>query len=258
MAYLNAVFPRHIEAYKLLFAHGIKTLLTPSFDMPLMKRGDDYMQMAAKGLEWVTNHPVWLDFYKTFDVRVCFYGEYRKHLTSTPYAYLSDMFDALTQRTKSHQRHQLFFGLFVQDAAETLIDLSIQHYTQFGVPPSKQVLIEKYYGEALDPVDIFIGFSKLRAFDMPLLMTGKTDLYFTVSPSLYLGTQQLRSILYDHIYNRKRSSQTDYGALSADEQAQMRNFYHTNLEQTLGIGNWHPEWQFWYPLPQVKQPQSKV
>jgi tuberculosinol/isotuberculosinol synthase len=257
-AYLNAIFTRHIALYKLIFDHGLETLLSPSFDMPLMERGETYMRMAAEGLAALATHPLFLDFYDAYGVRVRFYGEYRQYLAGTPYAYLLDRFDTLTTHTKNHNRHRLFFGLFVHDAAETVANLAVQYYREHGSTPDRQTLIEAYYGEAVTPVDIFIGFSKLRVFDMPLLMMGKTDLYFTVSPSLYLNQRQLRAILYDHLYARRASSQRDYSTLPVTEQALIKIFYDANIESTLGIGTWNQQWQFWYPLPQVHLPPALI
>lgn len=257
-AYLNAIFTRHIALYKLIFDHGLETLLTPSFDMPLMERGETYMRLAAEGLAALATHPLFLDFYDAYGVCVRFYGEYRQYLTATPYAYLLELFDTLTDRTKKHSRHRLFFGLFVHDATETIANLAVQYYREHGSMPDKQTLIEAYYSEAVTPVDIFIGFSKLRVFDMPLLMESKTDLYFTVSPSLYLNQRQLRAILYDHIYARRASSQQDYSALPVTEQALIKSFYNANMESTLGIGTWDQQWQFWYPLPQIHMPPALI
>ena len=257
-SYLQAVFKQHIAVYKLCFEHGIETLLTPSFALSLMQRGEAYMQMAAHGLAALAQNEDFLEFYKTLGIRVRFYGEYRKFLADTPYQYLLELFDDLTERTLAHQRHQLLFGLFVHDATETIVNLSVQHYQRCGEIPDKRALIKAYYGEALESVDLFIGFSKLRAFDMPLLFSGKTDLYFTVSPSLYLTAVQLRDILYDHLYMRRLSSQVDYATLSDSEQERMKTFYTENIGRTIGVGAWHNRWRFWYPLPQVNLPSGKV
>lgn len=253
-AYLDAVYENHITLYKRIFDHGIHTLLTPSFDAPLMERGEAYMRMAAEGLTALATHPAFLNFYETCDVRVRFYGAYREHLTATPYAHLIDIFDTVMARTEKYHRHRLFFGLFVHDTTETIAELAIRHYREYGHAPDRRALVEEYYGEYIEPVDIFIGFSKLRVFDMPLLMTGKTDLYFTVNPSPYLTEMQLRDILYDHLYARRTSSQTDYSLMQPEDQDAMRTFYQSNINHTLGIGRWHPHWKFWYPVPQVQAP----
>ncbi|MBN2004799.1 MAG: diterpene synthase, partial [Anaerolineae bacterium] len=146
-AYLDAIWREHRVVYGLLFEHGVETLLTPSFDLPLMERGSAYMRMAADGLAALTQSPDFLDFYDRYEVRVRFYGDYRAHLAETPYAYLTDLFDGLTARTFAHTRHRLFFGLFVHDTTETVAKLSVQYYQEHHTTPDKGTLIELYYGE---------------------------------------------------------------------------------------------------------------
>lgn len=275
-AYLDATTKRSIELYQLIFDHGLDTLLTPSFSPDVMARGEDYMEMAAEGLARLATHPNFLDFYKTYGVRVRFYGDYRKFFDPTPYAYLSDLFDEITAQTMAHGRHRLFFGLFAHDATETIAELAVHYYVEHGRVPDKRTLIEMYYGEYVGPVDLFIGFGKFRAFDMPLIATGREDLYFTISPSLYLTEQQLRDILYDHLYARTRTevdlqpeelrnilrdrlydrTRTEVD-LQPGDWALMKDFYQANLGRTLGVGA-RQRHGVWYPLPQVELPVGFV
>lgn len=249
-AYLDAITRRLIELYQLIFDHGLSTLLTPSLSPDVMARGEDYMQMAAEGFARLATHPNFLDFYKAYGVRVRFYGDYRKFFDLTPYAYLSDLFDEVTAQTMAHDRHRLFFGLFAHDPTETIAEIAVRFYQKHGRPPDKCQIVEAYYGEYVEPVGLFIGFSKFRAFDMPLVTTGTEDLYFIVSPSPYLTECQLRDILYDHLYTRR--GEPDYSAMDANDWTRMKDFYRANLENTLGVGTKHRE--VWYPLPQVQLP----
>jgi len=188
-----------------------------------------------------------------YGVRVRFYGDYRKFFASTPYAHLLDQFDGVTAQTLVHDRHRLFFGVFAHDATETVAEMAVRYHTEVGGVPDKRTLVELYYGEYVSPVDLFIGFDKFSAFDMPLVATGDEDLYFTVSPSPYLTERQLRAILYDHLYTR-REGEADYSALAADDWVLMRAFYQANLGKTLGVGAKHEQVGFWHPLPQVELP----
>jgi len=249
-AYLDAMRKRQIEIYQLFFDHGLDTVLTPFFGPYLMKRGAGYVQMAAEGLAQMVTHPDILDFYKAHEVRVRFYGDYRKFFEPTPYAHLSDLLDEAAGQTLAHNRHRLFLGVFAHDSAETIAELAVHYYVEHGHIPDKRTLIELYYGEYVEPVDLFIGFSKFRAFDMPLLTRGTEDLYFTVSPSPYLTERQLRDILYDHIFTRP--GDVDYSAMDSDGWAWMSDFYRSNLGNTLGVGMKRQD--AWYPLPQVKLP----
>jgi tuberculosinol/isotuberculosinol synthase len=252
--YLDATGRRHIELYRLLFDHGLDTLLAPVFGLYHVERGEGYMQMAAEGLARLATHPDFLDFYKAYRVRVRFYGDYRKFLGPTPYAYLSDLLDEATVQTLAHDRYQLFFGLFAHDATETIAELAVRYYVEHGRVPDKRTLVEMYYGEYVAPVDLFIGFGKFRVFDIPLLTTGNEDLYFTVSPSPYLTEYQLRDILYDHLYARR--GEPDYSAMGSNDWALMGDFYQANLGRTLGVGI--KRRRMWYLLRQVELPSGFV
>ena len=254
-SYLDIMTRRHIELYKLLFDHGIDTLLTPIFGPDLLERGEDYVNLAVEGMARLGTHADFLDFYRDYDVRVRFYGDYRKFLDHTPHNALSDIFDETTQRTLMHNRYRLFFGVFAHEAVETIAELAIEFYREHGQTPDKRTLVELYYGEYVEPVDFFIGFDKFSAFDMPLVSTGEEDLYFTVAPSPYLTEEQMRTILYDHIYVRPEG-ETEYTDLKPNDWSLMHTFYQANLEKTQGVGARTKEGGFWYPLPQVELPED--
>jgi tuberculosinol/isotuberculosinol synthase len=250
--YFDVTGQRHIELYRLLFDHGLDTLLTPVFGPDLLEdRGEEYMRVAVEGLTRLATHPDFLGFYHAYGVRVRFYGDHRKFFGPTPYAHLSDMFDEATSQTLTHNRHRLFFGVCAHDATETIAELGIRYYLEHNCTPDKHTLVKMYYGEHVDPVNLFIGFDKFAAFDMPLLATGREDLYFTVTPSPYLTKQQLRSILYDHLYTR-HGDEPDYSTLEAESWALMRNFYQANMTRTSGVGIKRAG--IWYPLPQIELP----
>jgi len=235
-AYMDIASQKHIDLYRLFFSHGIDTLLTPAFGPDLLLRGDEYVKrIGTGGLARLANHPTFLNFYEEFDVRIHFYGDHRRSLSQTEYAYLSDLFDEADEKTKHHDRYRLFFGVFAQDATQTIAELSVSYYSKYGKIPDKRTLIELYYGEFVEPVDLFIGFDKFSVFDMPLLATGEEDLYFTVSPSPYMTERQLRTILFDHIYTRQ-APEPDFFKISIEARNKIHQFYLKHQEDTLGIG----------------------
>ncbi|MGD9318172.1 MAG: diterpene synthase [Anaerolineae bacterium] len=252
--YYRLAGERHLDLYRLLFEHGLDTLLTPIFGLKLLERGEAYTKMATEGLALLATHPAFLDFYRAYQVRVRFYGDYRRYLGATAYAHLPALFDEVTARTRAHDRYRLFFGVCADDATETIAELTVQYHTLHGRVPDKPSLVEIYYGEPVEPADLFIGFDKFCTFDMPLVATGAEDLYFMVSPSPYLSERQLRAILYDHLYTR-RGEEDDYLALGPDERNWMRDFYRTNRDKTLGVGTQRSG--IWYPLPQVELPPDR-
>ncbi|MEW6403817.1 MAG: diterpene synthase [Chloroflexota bacterium] len=248
-AYIDLTGKRYIAMYRMLFDHGLDTVLAPVFGGDILGRGDEYMQQIGVGMRLLTDHPDFLSFYDEYGVRVHFYGDYRKALCGTPYAYLSDLFDGVTKRTASNTRFRLFYGVFGSDATETIAELSIQHYQQTGRIPTRQELIEFYYGEQIEKANIFIGFEKFTVFDYPMLGNGEESLYFTAAPSLYMNERQLRDILYDHLYLRSLD-EPDYSDMTGEDIAGMHRYYQRNRGTTFGVGKIHGK--IWYSNPEIR------
>jgi len=256
-SYLDTMSEMHVSLYRMLFAHGIDTLLAPVFGPDLMERGDEYTEMAVRGLARLANHATFLNFYSKYGVRVGFYGDYRKALAGTPYTFLGELFDEITEQTQANERHRILFGVCANDPVETISELTVRYYVDHGCIPDKQALIRQYYSMDVPLLSMFIGFDKFCVFDTPLITTGNEDLYFTISPSLYLTERQLREMLYDHLYTR-RLGETDYSQLTSDDVQAMRNFYRANQGKTLGVGAIQPRGGYWYPLAQVELPVDSL
>ena len=222
-AYLEAIDSRHIELYKLIFDHGIDTLLTPVIGPDILEREKD-SDLVERGLmAWFGGNPELLGFYREYDVRVRVYGDTQRYLQGTPMAHMLDAFDETTRSTAMHQRRRLFYGICAHDATETIAEIGARFFEQHSRFPNRREIVEVYYGEYVEPVSFYIGFGPCSAFDMPLLATGEEDLYFTVSPSPYLDARTLRMILYDHLYARRE--ETNHSNLTPEGLDRMRSFY---------------------------------
>ena len=235
-AYMDESIRNHVHLCSMLFDHGIHTILAPVFGRELMHRGDEYTRrVGIDGLVRTATDSNYREFFEQYGVRVRFYGDYRDVLTGTPYEFALKSMYEVSEATRRNSRFHLFFGVFADESLETVARLSVEHYLAQGVIPDKQTLVRKYYGEDVQPVDLFIGFDKFSAFDMPLLSTGAEDLYFSVSPSPYMTARQLRAILYDHIYVR-RMPEPDYTQLSEEELGWLKAYYHQNKDHAFGVG----------------------
>lgn len=249
--YIETYLERSFEIFKLFFDHGIDTVLSPIFGPDLMTRGEAYRLAVMPAQRWLLQKQA-LDFYDKHNVRIRFYGDFHRYFENTPYLEVEKIFDELTRRTSQYKRNRLFFGVCAHDATETVAEVSIRFYQKHGRPPKKHEIIEAYYGEYINPVSFFIGFGQPTVFDMPLVATGNEDLYFTVSPSLYMDMKTLRSILYDHLYVR-RLEEKSYHNISESEWCKLADFYATNRHRVLGLG-YQQSNHFWCPLPQVEVP----
>jgi len=194
-------------------------------------------KIGAEGLARIVTHPDFLEFYEEYGVRVRYYGDYHKYLEGSPYEHLSDLFDNIAETTASNDRFRLFFGAFADNlnATSAVAELSVQYYKEYGEIPSREKIVELYYGEYIDKANIFIGFDRFAVFDYPLINWGEEDLYFMIAPSSYLDDKQLREILYDHLYTR-RELEVEYMAASDEKILPIHQFYATNRSTTLGVG----------------------
>jgi tuberculosinol/isotuberculosinol synthase len=242
--YVELTTQGYINTYKLVFNHGIDTIVAPVFGSEIMNRGEEYMREIGASMELLATHPAFIEFYEAFDIRVHFYGDYRKQFSGTPYAYICDTFDEVARATAHHTRYRLFYGVCADDATDTIAELSVSHFQKTGIVPSRRELIKQYYGEYIEKADIFIGFEKFNVFDYPMLGWGEESLYFTVAPSLYMNSSQLKNILYDYVYLRPVQD-PDYFSMPEEDFENMRKFYERNLEVAFGIGEMRGG--IWYP-----------
>ena len=242
--YVELTTQGYVDTYKLVFSHGIDTIVAPVFGGEILNRGEEYMREIGANMSLLATHPAFLEFYATYGIRVHFYGDYRKKLSETPYAHICDVFDGITQKTAWNNRLRLFYGVWGDEATETIAELSVEHFRKTGKIPSRRELIEQYYGEYIEKADIFIGFEKFNVFDYPMLSWGEESLYFTVAPSLYLSERQFREILYDYVYLRPVQD-PDYFTMPEENFESMREFYKANRDITFGVGEMRGG--IWYP-----------
>lgn len=255
-AYHEAITRRQAEIIRMLFEHGIDTVLMPLLSPYLFEsRGSHYAQSAIEALRYLTDQDNFLSLYQQQDVRVGFYGDYADYLVDSASAHLLERFQAVTSSTRSHTSHHLYWGICAHDSTKTAISLAIQYYKKFGAEPTRDQLVEMYYGAPVPPISIFISATKLRVFDVPLLSNGRENLYFTVAPSPYFSQVQLRSILYDHLFARQKETSA-YTRMQTSDWESLRQFYHANKTNTLGVGKRLKEWGIWVPLPQVNLPKE--
>jgi len=233
-AYVEETTKGYIRLYKMLFDHGIETVIAPVFGKDILERGEEYMTAIGESMKLLADHPEFISLYKGYDVRVRFYGDYRKEF-KTRYQHIIQSFDSATELTRTHGKHRLLYGVFANDATQTIAELSIQHYQAHNRTPGRAELIQMYYGEQIEKADIFIGFERFTVFDYPMLNTGEESLYFTVAPSLYMTRTLLRKILFDHLYLRPLP-EPNYRKMSQNDLGAMRRAYLDGRDEAFGVG----------------------
>jgi adenosine tuberculosinyltransferase len=153
----------------------------------------------------------------------------------------------LTSDTASGDGPLLLIGLFADAPYPTLARLSVKIAARRGRPPERRELIEGYYGLDVPDLSLYLGFAQPALFDVPLVATGREDLYTTLTPSPDLTEVQLREILYDHLVTR-RIPDPDYETLSAEARLALTEYNERYSGITLGVGRIDPITRVWTPL----------
>jgi hypothetical protein len=257
--YLRQGGQRFLKIAQMFFDHGVHTLFTHAI-VPgqLEGKGTGYVPLALTGgMERLAASPEYLHFYEEYGVKVRFFGNYRQVLEGLQYRDTLALFDEIMERTRTNDRYLLYWGFNSEkDQITPILELAVQYHRDYGRVPSRGEAIELYYGEPIEPVDIYIGFNRPRTADlMPPLLESRADLYFTVGLSWDLSQLQLRSILYDHLYAR-RGRHRDYGALPAGAFSEIQAFYRLNQGGVIGLGRRYEPGDIWHPMPQVRLPSA--
>jgi tuberculosinol/isotuberculosinol synthase len=77
--YLTTLTRRQAELNRMIFAHGIDTILTPLFGSELLGRGSAYTQYVLSGLSQLADDEVYQEMFAA-GVRIRFYGDYEEML----------------------------------------------------------------------------------------------------------------------------------------------------------------------------------
>jgi tuberculosinol/isotuberculosinol synthase len=247
--YITTLTRRQAELHRMIFAHGIDTILTPLFGSELLGRGPAYTRYVLGGLSQLADDAVYQEMFAA-GVRIRFYGDYEEMLDAPVFRPTLEACADLTAATASGNGPVLLIGLFADSPYSTLARLSVEFAQRWGRPPNRRELIKAYYGLPVPDLSLYLGFAQPVMFDVPLLATGQEDLYVTLNPSPSLTEKQLREILYDHLVTR-RMPEVDYDKLSDEAQEALAEYYKHCSGVTMGIGHTDSLTGVWKPLPSI-------
>jgi hypothetical protein len=218
-------------------------------------RGPEYDQYMGWSTRFLIEEKA-CELYDRYQMGVLFRGSWKIMLEKFKTPDTLQRFRDVEQQTTPSRDHWLVWTIEDDPIPDSLAPLVSQTIQNTGHMPDRAALCQAYYGRPVQHADLFISNNKpsIEAQVPPLLTVG--DLYFTVSPSLYLDRRQWRGILYDHVFAR-RGHQRDYTALGDGVMDGLRDFYKAEQGVTLGVGSYHAPSQTWRPiLPSSPKPPS--
>ena len=193
---------------QLFYDHGLKALLQPILGYDLLSRGEAYLKLAVdQGLGELASAD-FKEWMHREEIRVTFYGNWVDPLTWHGFESMVSTLKQVETETARYTRRQLLFGLFADEGLGRVLDLAKQAESGTG-------LLEQYYGQVVNGVDLIVGSGQPAIWDIPLLDINKASLYFLQAPTFCLDQLKLRSILYDHLFVRQNDDEL-YDDLTAD------------------------------------------
>ncbi|MBA3789970.1 MAG: hypothetical protein H0X23_01850 [Rubrobacter sp.] len=245
--YLTTLARRQAECHRMVFAHGVRVIMAPLFGGELLERGEAYMEYVLGGLSGLAEDVLYREMFEA-GLRVRFYGDYEEMLDTPSLRPVLRACESLESATASGEGPLLMIGLFADEPYPAISRLSVEFAAEHGRTPDRRELIHAYYGISLPDLSLYLGFLQPQLFDVPLLATGKEDLYYTLNPSPGLTEPQLRGILHDHLVTRREPEVADYSSLSSDAQAALVAHNERFSGITLGVGRMDPLTGTWLPL----------
>jgi len=246
---------RVVDIAAIMFADGIQTLFVMGFGGGQGERNPEYMANLAWVYELLIDDTT-QELYQQHQIGVQFRGDWAALFERLKAPLLVNRYKRIEQESTPGRDRWLIWFVGDDFIPESLVRLVQRRLTETGHMPDRRELCQAYYGRALDRVDIFISNNKPSVTGMcPPLLT-LSDLYFTVSPTLYLGKRQWRHILYDHVFAR-REHYRNYGVFPAEAIEDMRAFYKTNQDAVLGVGSYDPLTQTWRPVLHGERPNIR-
>jgi hypothetical protein len=253
--YVTTTIRRQAEQHRLAFDHGVSVIIAPHFGAELLQRGKVYARTVLGGLLKLGDDSVNQEMFAA-GVRMRFYGDYEEVLDTPMYRPMLEACASLTSATASGDGPLLLIGLFADAPYPTLARLSVEFAEKHGRTPDRRDLIVAYYGLDVPDLGLYLGFAQPALFDVPLLTTGREDLYATLTPSADLTEKQLREILYDHLVTRRIAQEDDYETLSDEALASLAKYYRCHRGGTLGVGRIDPLTGLWNPL--LPRPNGRI
>lgn len=242
--YGRNVLERVTQIVNWMFEDGASTVFVVGFGGGQGQRDASYMRNMMWAYELLADDET-RALYDRYDMGVIFRGRWADLFAQLDAPDLAPRYRQLEAET-AHRARRLVW--FVPDDVipEDVMPLALERIQQTGRTPSAAELAEAYYGRPVEQIDIFISNNKLSIGGMLPPLVEARDLYFTVSPSLFLDHEQWRHILYDHLFAR-RGHYRDFTKLAGDRFEEMRAFYTANHGATQGVGSYHPPSQTWRP-----------
>ena len=245
-----------LDTVAMMMRDGIETIYVVAFTPQFDKREAKYQNLMGAALALMLDDET-LNFYNQNKIHVKFRGMWETVLEQYDQKNLYQKMLDFESTTVSDSHSRLIWCIQDKPIPDTLLPFVQNHIATAQEMPDQTILAHEYYNETNFSEPIFIGNNKpnLGGQLPPFLSPG--DLYFTVSPTLYLDHIVWRNILFDHLFMRQVAYR-NYTEITAEAMLELREFYHVNRSKVIGIGRFHTSTQTWRPVEIIKEIKEQL
>jgi undecaprenyl diphosphate synthase len=261
--YIEAEAKNFLNNIKIIFQHGLHTLIIPSLKHENYEREKKNIDaMVHRAIKTLLLGEDWLNFYKEYGVKVKVYGDL-DYVKQKGYPEIMEWSSEVEELTKNNRNHRIFYGIACSNIYEhrRLMDLAVDFYKKNNRKPSDEEKIQLYYGDKVDDVDFLIRSTIIRDSDLqpPIISGRKTQMYFFVAPDhISFSTDSFREILYDLIFSREPAfGKKEYkeNELNQSVIKFMKEYYILNKSEVIGLGE--KIGPFWVPQINIQMPKKE-
>jgi hypothetical protein len=244
---------RMIEHVGMMCADGAQTVFLVGFVPGQESRTEDYVRNAARFFHLLTDAKT-RSFYDQQGVGVRFRGVWDEVARKLGREDVLHEMNRLEEETSDRKKWLVWLTGDNRDVLPpSVLPFVMEHYQQYGTLADRAALTEAYYGRPLSKVDLFLGHNKPSVDSMTPPLLSLSDVYFSVTPSLYMDREGWRSILYDYLYLR-RGQFRNYQAITPEALGELKLFYEHHWGLVMGVGERHEATQTWRPRMTAKTP----
>jgi len=253
---LNEPYIRIIEN---VYRCGVRCIIIPAMSHDNLRRYERYLKTYFRtALRWILRGEEWLSLYRRMGVKVKIYGDlefFGKVAREVGCPEALDWCREVEEETRGNGDRLLLWGMACSASleAERIVRLGIEFYNQHGRAPTREELIEIYYGERLGYPEIFIRPGEMRDSDcQPPLIGGRSEMYFPVVPLTHMPEGFFKEILYDYLFCRiKTFGKKKYRGAHMEYVDEVRKYYEESGGRIIGIGKRIGD--VWVPLLGVRE-----
>jgi tuberculosinol/isotuberculosinol synthase len=223
-----------VSLVETLFALGVQTILITALWPSNFTRGNEYAKvvLGPLGLAGLTD-ATWRVVYDRWGARARLSGTWRE---AEPWM-VEEMEKVAGQYVAATPEGDRLL-LWEADAGD-ILEATLKLAAQVG--PSRGAILAAHYPDGPERIHIAIKSGRLSTLDRIVspVMLDKTDLYLVSNLTLELTEDQLRAILYDHLFLRHAAPE-DNMSYSDQYLAAYRRWHDARPPRVVGLGELDP------------------